>query len=101
MPGQSGSGRANGSRGGKVIGTISPASAMPRMTPAVTAAARARSAPPRGPSASAASTRSRASVSRDSGGGVSAACQPTGAESGRSAFTRSAIASTSPGAASV
>ena len=92
---------ANGAAADSVAGTSSPASAIPRTTPLLTSAARASSAVVRGwPCDSAATTFRRASVRRVASGSGSASRQP---ETGLGAvrFTRSAIASTSPGGASV
>ena len=96
-PGCIGSGRWNGGRAGSATGSSSPAFAMPRTTPPLTPAARTRSDVDSGVlSASAAAIRVRASVSRASAG-MSPMRHPGWGVSGRRAFTRNAIASTSPG----
>ena len=82
---------------GRIAGSTRPASAMPRMTPVETLAARARSVVARGSRvARASSTFWRASVMRVSGAGR-ARRQPVGGAWARGARTRSAIAMTSPG----
>ena len=99
----SGSGAGNSGPTGIGAGTSRPASAMPRITAVLASANRESSGVERAaPSARAASTRARAGVRRTVSGGVSARRQPVaGAATGATGFTRSAIASTSPGGVSV